>query len=89
MSIPFLDLGAAYVELKSEIDEAIARVVSTGPYILGPEVEAFEQAFARYTDSTYAIGVANGLDSKPVKLNPGLQSPVLLNRPGYQGGHLV
>ena len=76
MSIPFLDLGAAYVELKSEIDEAIARVVSTGPYILGPEVEAFEQAFARYTDSPYAIGVANGLDAlqlalKALDIGPG------------------
>ena len=42
MKIPFLDLGAAYRELKQEIDTAIARVLESGWYILGPEVEAFE-----------------------------------------------
>ena len=40
--IPFLDLGAAYRELKPEIDTAVSRVLESGCYILGPEVEAFE-----------------------------------------------
>ena len=40
--IPFLDLGAAYRELKPEIDAAVSRVLESGWYILGPEVEAFE-----------------------------------------------
>ena len=40
--IPFLDLGAAYREIKPEIDAAMQRVLDSGWYILGPEVEAFE-----------------------------------------------
>jgi dTDP-4-amino-4,6-dideoxygalactose transaminase len=61
--IPFLDLKAPYVELKSEIDEAVARVMNSGWFIGGPEVEQFEAEFANYCDATRAIGVANGLDA--------------------------
>lgn len=61
--IPFLDLRAAYGELSDEIDDAIARVLNSGWYILGPEVEAFEVDFAEYCRSMYCIGVANGLDA--------------------------
>ena len=42
MSVPFLDLRAAYLELKDEIDVAVARVLDSGWYILGEEVDAFE-----------------------------------------------
>lgn len=63
MNVPFLDLRAAYLELKPEIDEAIARVLDSGWYILGQEVEAFEEEFAAYCDSKYAVGVANGFDA--------------------------
>lgn len=63
MNIPFLDLGAAYRELQTEIDVAVARVLASGYYIGGPEVEAFEEEFATYCGSTHAIGVANGLDA--------------------------
>jgi dTDP-4-amino-4,6-dideoxygalactose transaminase len=58
--IPFLDLGAQYRELKSEIDAAVARVFSTCQFILGSETEAFEEEFAAYCDSAYAIGVNSG-----------------------------
>jgi dTDP-4-amino-4,6-dideoxygalactose transaminase len=61
--IPFLDLKPVYEELRSELDEAIARVVQGGWYILGPEVEAFEREFASYCGAKHAIGVANGLDA--------------------------
>ena len=44
--IPFLDLKAPHVELRAEIDAAIARVVDSGWYVLGPEVEAFEAEYA-------------------------------------------
>ncbi len=64
MKIPFLDLRAAYLELKPEIDAAIARVLDSGHYILGPEVEAFEAEYASYCEAQHAIGVANGLDPK-------------------------
>jgi len=63
MQIPFLDVGAAYKELKPEIDAAIARVLDSGWYILGPEVEAFEAEYAAYCEAKHAIGVANGLDA--------------------------
>ena len=63
MQIPFLDVGAAYKELKPEIDAAIARVLDSGWYILGPEVEAFEAEYAAYCEAEHAIGVANGLDA--------------------------
>lgn len=61
--IPFLDLGAATRELKAEIDAAIARVVNSGWYIGGPEVEAFESVWADYCGATHCVGVANGLDA--------------------------
>jgi dTDP-4-amino-4,6-dideoxygalactose transaminase len=61
--IPFLDLKAPYLELKQELDDAIARVVSSGWFIGGPEVEAFEADYATYCGSSHAVGVANGLDA--------------------------
>lgn len=61
--IPFLDLGAAYRELKSEIDAAVHRVLDSGWYILGPEVEAFEVEWAAYCGAEHAVGLANGLDA--------------------------
>jgi dTDP-4-amino-4,6-dideoxygalactose transaminase len=61
--IPFLDLKASYLELKQELDDAIARVVSSGWFIGGPEVEAFEADYATYCGSSHAVGVANGLDA--------------------------
>ena len=63
MQVPFLDLNAAYLELKSEIDEAVARVLDSGWYVLGPEVEAFEEEFATYCAANHAVGLANGLDA--------------------------
>lgn len=62
-TIPFLDVHAAYWELKPEIDAAVARVLDSGYYILGPEVEQFEQEFARYCEADHAIGVGNGYDA--------------------------
>lgn len=63
MKIPFLDLGAAYRELKTDIDTAVLRVLDSGWYILGPEVEAFEIEWAEYCGAKYAVGLANGLDA--------------------------
>lgn len=61
--IPFLDLKAPYLELKQEIDEAIARVVSSGWFIGGGECDQFEAEYATYCGATQAVGVANGLDA--------------------------
>jgi dTDP-4-amino-4,6-dideoxygalactose transaminase len=62
MDVPFLDVRAGYEELREEIDEAVARVLASGRYILGEEVEAFEEAFAGYCQTRHCIGVGNGLD---------------------------
>lgn len=61
--IPFLDLKAPHVELREEIAEAIARVVGSGWYILGPEVDAFEAEYAAWCEAAHCIGLANGLDA--------------------------
>ena len=61
--IPFLDLKSPYLELKPELDEAIARVVSSGWFILGPEVDAFEADYATYCEAAHCVSVANGLDA--------------------------
>jgi dTDP-4-amino-4,6-dideoxygalactose transaminase len=63
MKVPFLDLGAAYRELKPDIDAAVARVLESGWYILGPEVEAFEAEWAAFCEAKHAVGLANGLDA--------------------------
>jgi dTDP-4-amino-4,6-dideoxygalactose transaminase len=61
--IPFLDLKAPYLELKREIDGAVARVVNSGWYIGGQEVEQFESDYATYVGVAHCVGVANGLDA--------------------------
>jgi len=61
--IPFLDLKAPHVELRQEIDVAIARVIDSGWYILGPEVEAFEAEYASYCEAAHCVSLANGLDA--------------------------
>lgn len=61
--IPFLNLGDQVRELRAEIDEAIARVLPSGWYLLGPELEAFEVEWAAYTGATYTVGVASGLEA--------------------------
>ena len=63
MNVPFLDLRAAYLELKDELDQAYARVMESGWYILGEEVEAFEKEFAEACGTKHCVGVANGLDA--------------------------
>lgn len=61
--IPFLDLKAPYLELKQDIDQAIARVVNSGWFIGGDEVDQFETEYAKYCGAAHAVGVGNGLDA--------------------------
>jgi dTDP-4-amino-4,6-dideoxygalactose transaminase len=68
MKVPFLDLQASYKELKNEIDESILRVLNSGRYIGGLEVESFEDEFSAYCGSRYTVGVANGLDALVLSL---------------------
>jgi dTDP-4-amino-4,6-dideoxygalactose transaminase len=66
--IPFLDLKSPHIELHDEIKSAIERVVSSGWYILGPEVEQFEASYARYCETTHCVALANGLDALHLSL---------------------
>ena len=59
-SIPLVDLRAQYAAIKDEIDEAIARVLDSGAFILGPEVSSFEEDFAVYCEAKFAVGVSSG-----------------------------
>ena len=61
--IPQTDPRAGYLEQKAEIDAAIARVLASGHYILGPEVEAFEAAFAAWLGVGHAVGAGSGTDA--------------------------
>ena len=59
--VPFNDLALA--EESDAVREAIARVIDSGWFVLGPEVEAFEQEFAAASGAPHAIGVGNGTDA--------------------------
>ncbi len=61
--VPFLDLKSTYGELRSELDAAYRRVMSSGSFILGDEVESFENEFAQYCQTDYCLGVGNGLEA--------------------------
>ncbi len=62
-NVPFIDLSRQYQGLREEILATIDRVMASGQYILGPEVEAFEREAAEFCGVKHAIGVANGSDS--------------------------
>ena len=66
--ISFLDLKAINAQYRDELVEAATRVIDSGWYIQGEEVEAFEREFAEYCGSRHCIGVANGLDALTLTL---------------------
>ncbi|CAH1601598.1 dTDP-3-amino-3, 6-dideoxy-alpha-D-galactopyranose transaminase [Vibrio jasicida] len=61
--IPFLDLKSINQQYQNELKEACSRVIDSGWYIMGKELEQFESEFSEYCGTRYAIGVANGLDA--------------------------
>src|SRR5438876_11850804 len=61
--VPFLDLRSAHLEIREELEAAFRRVLESGWYILGREVEAFEQEFAAYCGVKHCVGVGNGLEA--------------------------
>ncbi|MFD2937285.1 DegT/DnrJ/EryC1/StrS family aminotransferase [Spirosoma flavum] len=61
--IPFLDLKQINEPHQASIQKAVERVIESGWYVLGREVEAFEHQFAAYCQTRHCIGVANGLDA--------------------------
>jgi dTDP-4-amino-4,6-dideoxygalactose transaminase len=76
MHVPILDLTRQYETIKPAIDAAVTSVLASGRFILGPEVETFEEEVARYCGAKYAIGVASGTDAlflslKALGIGPG------------------
>lgn len=63
MKIPILDLSPAYRELQADLDAAYRRVMDSGQFLLGRELAAFEEEFARAVGTAHCIGVANGLEA--------------------------
>lgn len=63
MPIQILDLKAEYKEIKSEIGEAVHKVLDSGAFILGPNVSALEKEIAGYVGTKYAVAVASGTDA--------------------------
>ena len=63
MNVPLLDLKAQYRAIKSEVDAAIAEVMESQHFILGPKVEQCEAAVARYSQCAHGVGVSSGSDA--------------------------
>ena len=67
-AIPFVDLTAQHAALAAEIRSALTRVMESGWFVLGPEVEGFEQEFASIVGTKHAVGVASGTDAMTLAL---------------------
>ena len=67
-SVPFVDLKTQYLNLKSEIDEAVGGALGRCDYILGGAVKTFEETFAAYVGAKRAIGVGSGTDALHIVL---------------------
>lgn len=63
MKIPFLDLNLLHQSIRGSLDEAYRRVMDSGNFIMGPELDAFESEFSEYCDTKYCVGVGNGLEA--------------------------
>src|SRR6516225_11147703 len=63
MKIPFVDLHAQYLTIKAEIDAAIAEVIAQSAFIRGPQVDAFEKAWAATLGVKHCVSCANGTDA--------------------------
>lgn len=60
MNVPLVDLGAQYEPLKGEILRRVGEILDGMQLFLGPNVQAFEEEFARYQEVEHAVGVSDG-----------------------------
>ncbi len=67
-TVPFNDLSRSVADIRADIDAAIARVVSSGWFVLGPEHNAFEAELAQYVGVRHAVNVGNGTDALELAL---------------------
>lgn len=63
MKVPFLDLARLHQQIRPELDAAYHRVMDSGWFVMGPELEAFEAEFAQYSEVRHCVGVGNGLEA--------------------------
>src|SRR5918999_3137217 len=68
VAIPLFDTGGQLLEVREEVNRSIARVVESGRFVLGPEVEAFERELAEYLGVRHVVGVANGTEALAIAL---------------------
>lgn len=68
LRVPLLDLEAQYASLRAEIDESISRVLRSSDFILGGELDAFEDEFAEFCEAKYCVGVDSGLSALELTL---------------------
>ena len=68
MNIPFATFEKMHEDVRTEMKEAFERVYDKGWFIQGQECEAFEEEFAAYNGTNYALGVATGLDALRLSL---------------------
>ena len=68
MAIPLVDLGIQYESLRPEINASIQKVLDARCFILGPPVDEFESAFARFCGASDCVGVASGTDALQLML---------------------
>src|SRR5690348_9591015 len=67
-TIPFVDLSLQHAEIAGEVADRFERVMSTGAFVLGPDVAEFENEFAEYCGVAHCVGVANGTDAIELSL---------------------
>ncbi len=87
-TVPFNDLGRQHREMAPAIETATARVLASGWYVMGPELEAFEVEFAQWCGVAGCVGVANGTDAlelalRGVGVQPGDEVVTVANAGGY------
>lgn len=68
MHVPFVDLKVQYQTIAAEVEEAMRRVLKSADFILGKELEIFEQEFAAYCEAKYAVGVDSGISALELAL---------------------
>ncbi|GIV99537.1 DegT/DnrJ/EryC1/StrS aminotransferase family protein [Roseiflexus sp.] len=94
LNIPFGDLKRQHDAIRADLDIAIARVLDSGWYILGPSVSAFEEAFAAFCNARFCVGVANGTEALQLALTalgvgPGDEVITVANASVYQAITIV
>src|SRR5437667_12045621 len=68
MKVPFVNLRAQYHALREDLQQSWNEILQSAAFILGPQVEQFERAFAALCEAKHAIGVANGTDALTLSL---------------------